>query len=139
MAEQILQNILNGPSRRPTIVTPESQSDASEYQAFSFGRVGSKAIAMIGFVRSDGHHLILPYLDLREIQSIEPSTGFELEFPKWKVTVVGRNLTTPFRHIREHRLAELIELARHEAMKLPENEPVVVELRCTNTRETTRF
>ena len=139
MAEQILQSILHGTPKRPTLVSASSPAEQSEYQAFSFGRVGIKAIAMIGFVNADGHHLVLPYLDLRSIQSIEPSLGFDLKFPEWKITVVGRNLATPFRHIREHRLAELIELERHAALNLPEDEPVVIEMRCTATVKSAGF
>lgn len=132
MGDAAQQGIL---SKRLALIVPEPAEDASEYQAFSFGRVGTRARAMICFIKADGFHLALPYLDLRSISTIDPAKGFELEFGNRKITVTGRNLEVAFRYIRDHRLAELTEMLRHDALKLAESDSVVDELRVSQTKE----
>ncbi len=106
----------------------QPNDDTDAYQAFSYGRVGLRSQLMICFVKCDGHHLVLPYADLRSITSSDPDKGFLLEFVGREITVEGTNLLICFRHLRNQRLAELIEIDRPSTMSQPADAPVVQKL-----------
>lgn len=126
MADTSLQSKLGIVSKRPSLVTEPTPEE--DYQAFAYGRVGVKAVSMLCFVKTDGFHLALPYIDLRYLSSMSPSDGFDMEIGPWKISISGRNLWTAFRYIREHRLAELVEASRTVMLSLPETESLVEQL-----------
>jgi hypothetical protein len=95
------------------------------YQAFSFGRVGIRPQLMLCLVKCDGHHLVLPYADLRAIITSEPDKGFLLDFGGRELLIEGTSLLICFRYLRDHRLAELSEIDSSSAMLQPEGTPVV--------------
>lgn len=102
-----------------------SAQDSDEYRAFSCGRAGNRAMQMICFVKSDGYHTVLPYIDLHAITSPEPSRGFILDFGSREVVVEGENLQDCFNFVRAHRLMELIELQHSATFQTPDGEPLV--------------
>lgn len=140
MADSTLHSILNNSARKNFIQPPHSTEEYSEYQAFSYGRVGTRPVSMVCFVKADGFHLVLPYIDLQSISSADPSEGFELEFTARRITVNGRNLSVAFKYLREHRLAEIAEATRTSSMVLLPSESIVTGLKIEQTlKPTTRF
>jgi hypothetical protein len=131
MADQSLQTILGVAPRRP-LVNPSQVDEDTEYQAFSYGRVGTRAAAMICFIKSDGFHLALPYMELRSVTTANPADGFEMEFSTQRIIVEGRSLVVPFRYVRENRLVEIVEASRASILVLPASEAVVTSLRMAN-------
>ncbi len=132
MPEHSLQAILGVASRRPLVASSQHDEDP-EYQAFSYGRVGTRAVAMLCCIKSDGYHLALPYMELRSVMSANPTDGFEMEFSTQRIIIEGRNLTVPFRYIRENRLSEIVEASRASILVLPASEAVVTSLRISKS------
>ena len=95
------------------------------YQGFSYGRVGTRPQLMLCFIKCDGHHLAMPYCDLRSISTSDPNKGFVLEFDNKEILIEGTSLFTCFRYLRDQRLSELVEIDRACAMTQPEDAPVV--------------
>ena len=95
------------------------------YQGFSYGRVGTRPQLMLCFIKCDGHHLAMPYSDLRSISTSDPNKGFVLEFDNKEILIEGTSLFTCFRYLRDQRLSELVEIDRACAMTQPEDAPVV--------------
>jgi hypothetical protein len=111
--------------------------DAEQYQAFAYGRVGSRPQLMLCLIKCDGHHLVLPYADLRSITTNAPDKGFHLEFVGRDILVEGSSLTTCFRYLRDQRLAELVEIDRPAAMSQPTDTPVVQKITLRKPRAST--
>lgn len=107
-------------------VRPSEESET--YQAFSFGRVGIRPQLMLCVVKCDGHHLVLPYIDLHAISTSNPDKGFLLEFSRREILIEGTSLLICFRYLRDHRLAELTEIDRPSAMSQPDETPVVQKI-----------
>ena len=97
-------------------------------QGFSFGRVGQRPQLMLTFVKCDGHHLVLPYADLRSITTNEPDKGFLMEFVGREVLVEGTSLMICFRYLRDQRLAELVECNLSSVMAAEPDAPVVQKI-----------
>jgi hypothetical protein len=115
------------PSRR-FAAEVRSPDEPQEYQGFSFGRVGTRPQLMLCVVKCDGHHLVLPYADLRAITSNDPDKGFLLEFAGREILIEGTSLMICFRYLRDQRLSELVEANRPEAMSSPNDAPVVQKI-----------
>ncbi len=118
---------------------PNAETD--DYQAFSYGRVGLRPQLMLCLVKCDGHHLVLPYADLRSISGSDPDKGFLLEFAGREALIEGTNLLICFRYLRTQRLAELVEIDRPAALSQPADTPVIHKLtlrkpRSVSERET---
>lgn len=127
MAEGSLRELIRtGRERVQPDVSPAQ--DNEEYRAFSCGRVGTRAVNMICFIKSDGYHTVLPYIDLHAITSPEPARGFILDFGSREIVVEGENLEECFRYLRTHRLLELVELQQSAAFETAAGEPVVYTL-----------
>lgn len=126
MGETSLQTKLGLTAQRPVVGIDSTEE--SEYQAFTYGRVGIRSVAMLCLIKSDGFHLALPYIELHAIRTMSPSDGFELEIGTQRIEIQGRNLLPAFRFIREHRLAELCEATRATVMSLPPTDSVVSEI-----------
>ena len=97
-------------------------------KAFSYGRIGTRPQLMLCFIKCDGHHLAMPYSDLRSISTSDPNKGFILEFDNKEILIEGTNLTPCFRYLRDQRLSELVEIDRDSAMSQPEDAPVVQKI-----------
>ena len=124
MAEGSLRELLR--RGEPHAQGEQSGSDDdAEYQAFSCGRVGHRALQMVCFIKADGHHTVLPYIDLHAITTPEPGKGFILDFGTREIVVEGEHLEDCFRYVRTHRLAELVEFQRPSAMQTAAGLPVV--------------
>ena len=89
-------------------VTPSP--DSSEYEAFSFGRVGRRAQPMIEFQKADGYRLVLAYVDLRSISTTDPNRGFSLEFADRTINVSGNELGRCYEYLRQNRVSQMREL-----------------------------
>ncbi len=111
--------------------------DAEQYQAFAYGRVGSRPQLTLCLIKCDGHHLVLPYADLRSITSPAPDKGFHLEFVGRDILIEGSSLSTCFRYLRNQRLAELVEIDRPSAMSQPPDTPVVQKITIRKPRVST--
>jgi hypothetical protein len=127
MADQKLHAILGVTPRKPLIAQTEIDED-NDYQACSYGRVGTRAAEMICFIKSDGYHFALPYMELRSVMTANPADGFEMEFSTQRIIIEGRNLEVPFRYVRENRLVEIVEAVRTHVLCLSDNESVVTRL-----------
>ena len=102
--------------------------DTEIVQGFSFGRVGQRPQLMLCLIKCDGHHLVLPYADLRCITTSDPDKGFLLEFVGREILIEGSSLMMCFRYLRDQRLAELVEINRPSVMAQPEDVPVVQKM-----------
>ena len=131
MADQKLHAILGVSPRKSLLDQPETDEDL-DYQAFSFGRVGTRAAAMICFIKADRYHLVLPYSDIRSISTPDPETGFEADFGHYKITIVGRNLAPAFCYFKDNRLIELAEATRANVMSLANSEVIVDKMLILN-------
>ena len=120
-----------GIERKVRSSEPKLEEEA-EYQAFAFGRVGPKALIMLEIWKSDGYRLVLPYIDLKRISTMNPDAGFELHFPDHKVLVEGRNLKECYRYIKQNRLDSMVEAERTSTMSVVPNEAVINAIRIAN-------
>lgn len=110
---------------------PKLEEEA-EYQAFSFGRVGPRPQIMLEICKSDGYRLVLPYIDLKKITTMNPDNGFELHYSDQKVVVEGRNLKECYRYIKQNRLDSMLEAERSSAMAVVQQEAVISSLKIAN-------
>ncbi len=108
-----LQSLLRREYRAPPIPPAEKPVQTvekeSEYEAFSYGRVGIRPQLMLGFRKCNGAVMVRPYAMLDAISTDEENSGFTIDFPKVSVIIQGRNLSKLFRFVCLHRVAEIIE------------------------------
>ncbi len=97
-----------------------SQPAESEYEAFSYGRVGIRPQLMLSFRKANGLVKVRPYALLQGLDSDDENSAFALSFPGLVVTVQGRNLSRLFVFICLHRVAEINEA--DTAMQFTESE-----------------
>lgn len=130
---------MNAPTSLREMLRDESQTrrfaeevraaeETEIYQSFSFGRTGTRPQLMLSYVKSDGHHLVLPYADLRAIISSNPLKGWQVDYSGREIIVEGTNLEVCFRYLRDHRLSELVEADRPTAMSAEADTPVVTKI-----------
>jgi hypothetical protein len=135
MTGSSLQDLLRDQSQARRFAAEIRPADETEiFQSFTFGRSGQRPQLMLCLVKSDGHHLVLPYADLRSITSSNPSQGFHLDFSGREVVIEGSNLDLCFRYLRDHRLSELVEADRPAAMTADADAPIVQRILIRKTR-----
>ncbi len=120
-----------GIERKVRSSEPRLEEEA-EYQAFAFGRVGPRALIMLEICKSDGYRLVLPYIDLKRISTMNPDLGFELHYPDQKIVVEGRNLKECYRYIKQNRLDSMVEAERTGVMAGVQQAPIINSIRIAN-------
>jgi hypothetical protein len=95
-----------------------------EYQAYAKGRVGNKAQLTLIFRKADGSVRAFTYTHLFSIVAQDSATGFEVTFSRERITIKGHNLAELFRFLCEHRVSEIAEADRSEALST-NGEPIV--------------
>jgi len=88
---------------------PQEAPVESEYEAFSYCRVGIRPQLMVTFRKSNGTVKVRPYSLLQALDSEDGNSGFRLEFPDVSVLVQGRNLSKLFAFLALHRVADVVE------------------------------
>lgn len=126
MNDSSLKAVLGTQHKRLQLVGYTHEEE--EYQAFSFGRVGQKPQFTVAFKQADGFCEGLSYSDFRGWTTSDGNTSFELLFAGRKIGVEGSNLGRILELIRQHRLSDLTEASRSQAMQCAVNEPVVTKL-----------
>jgi hypothetical protein len=105
-----------------------------EYQAFSFGRVGSKSQLTLAIRRVSGTVHGFVYAHLYTVD-LEPSLGIILRFTHHRVVLQGRNLDELYRYLRRQ-MVELIQVVDPlQAETLPEETTVVTSLEVVAIRD----
>lgn len=125
MSESSLASLVGTSPRRGRA---DSIAEPEEYQAFSFGRVGARAQLRIEFRKADGYRLVLPYVDLKSIETVDPQYGFRLQFVEKQINIEGQNLGSCYDYIKNDRLLDVIEASTTLLMTLPANSPVVTSV-----------
>jgi hypothetical protein len=115
--------------------TPISAPTAEEeYQAFSFGRVGSKSQLTLAIRRVSGTVHGFSYAHLYTLD-LEPSLGIILRFTNHRVVLQGRHLDELYRYLRGHRVELIQVIDPLQAETLPEDTPVITSLEIVAIRE----
>lgn len=126
MSDSSLKAALGTQQKRFQLVTPPAE--AEEYEAFSFGRVGQKPQFTVAFKQADGFSEGLSYSDFRGWTTPDGNTSLELIFVGRKIAIEGSNLGRILDLIRQHRLFDLTEASRSQAMQCSADEPIVTKL-----------
>ena len=140
MSEDSLKSLLKIPERRNAYpIEARSNSEPKfeeevEYQAFAYGRVGRKAEIMLEFRKANGYRLCIPYIDLKEIETSNPTKGFVISTLKRKITIEGSNLERCYRFLQQNRIAELMEIDRPAAMTADKADAIISSLKIENPR-----
>lgn len=116
-----------GTARRSEAQAPKVSVE--DYQAFSFGRVGRSTQHRIEFRKADGYRLVLPYIDLKAIETRDPESGFRLHFIAREVEIEGSGLLKCYQLLRDERVAEIIEASRAVALALGEAEGIASSMK----------
>lgn len=114
--------------RRPATVAAKAD-DEQDYRAFSFGRVGLRPQIRIELRKSDGYHLMLAYVDLKTVETMNPENGFVLSFPSFKITIEGQNLTDCYNYLATDRVATIVEATRGLVLSTPASEPLITAIK----------
>lgn len=135
MSEGNLRSLVGQSAVRKIHQIEPKLEEEVEYQAFSFGRVGPRPQIMLEICKSDGFHLVLPYIDLKAISTMNPDLGFELKFGEQRVLIEGRNLLLCYRYIKQNRLESIVELGREGTMSVAEKDPVVSGIKLSTSKK----
>lgn len=106
------------------------ESDASlpeddDYVAYSHARIGNKPQVSITFRKADGSGKSFAYSYMYCLEFDDPNLGFTAEFSHTKVTVKGQNLAELVRLVSLHRVVEVFEAGRGQAMEAEGGMPCV--------------
>jgi hypothetical protein len=127
MTDSSLKAAIGTQTGRLKLISPASEEE--EYQAFSFGRVGQRTQLTVGFRKADGFSEGFSYSDFRGWTTPDSKTLIELQFVGKKVCVQGANLGRVLELVRQHRLFELVEASRPQAMVCNDDEPLVLAIK----------
>ena len=93
-----------------------SESDDAIHEAQC--RIGRRPQMMIAFRKCSGQVVVRPYSMLQGIESDDADRSFRMDFANLRVTIVGENLQQMFDYACEHRVLQIRESDRTEAIEL---------------------
>lgn len=134
MSESSLKAWASDHSHARPITKPASSTEDSEYQAFSFGRVGTRHQLMVEFVKADGYRLTLPYIDLKQIVTNNPQQGFELFFVTKTIRIEGDQLEDCYRYFKRNRVEYICEVTRAQAFSNEQPGGIVTQIMLSKPR-----
>lgn len=106
----------------------ENYQDDAPYQAFGLHRQSWGGPPLLNFVLKTGQQRGLPYSQIVD-SSLEPGDVIRLEFYGKRVTIRGRRLSEAYAKLLSFRVVYFAEADHATARLVPENEPVITEIR----------
>ncbi len=112
MSETSLADLVGTVSQRRPAARPAKFDDEPEYRAFTFGRVGARSQPRFEICKCDGYQLMLAYVDLKTVETMNAANGFVLGFLGFKVAIQGQNLLPCYRYLFTERIDAIVEASR---------------------------
>jgi len=110
---------------------PQSDSAADEIVNEAQCRIGRRPQMMIVFRKCSGRVVVRPYSMLQGIETDDSERSFRMDFPNLQVTISGDKLQRLFEYACQHRVTEIREAGRTEALEFERLETVVSQIRIT--------